>query len=254
MVLLVEGLFDERATGNRSDASRVVRDRLSDILKSDGDYMTRNEHDPWWISLNVTRTRLTLLGFNLSVIAFLTGTMLTIHEERAFTQQLAVMTALYLSFALSFISAACLLASQELDREGLSRPWLFSVGDVIMYVALSQSLAAMMRTSLRAVDRATEAVQLAHGTPWVGETVVVATSGLALIAWASLFYVGPLLSIRRSPVRSGSRWRLGLIYGGLVLLTMVLAVDAHVVQDVALDEPEPLWRIFLWQFVQPLVW
>jgi hypothetical protein len=214
----------------------------------------RDEQEPWWISLNVTRTRLTLLGFNLSVIAFLTGTMLTIHEQRAFTQQLSVMTALYLSCSLSFLSAVCLLASQELDREGLSRPWLFSVGDVIMYIALSQSLAAMMRTSLRAVDRATEAVQLERGAAWVGETVVVATSALALVAWASLVYVGPLMSIMRSPVRHGSRWRLALIYGALVLLTMVLAADAHVVQDVVLEEPEPLWRIFLWQLVQPLVW
>lgn len=216
--------------------------------------MTEPAPNPWWISLNVTRTRVTLLGFNLSVIAFLTGTMLTIHEEQAFTHQLSVMTALYLSFALSFLSAVCLLASQELDREGHSRPWLFSVGDVLMYVALAQSLAAMMRTSLGAMDRATEEVQLDHGLPWVGETVVVATSVLALAAWAALMYVGPLLSIRRSPVPPSSRWRLTAIYVGMLLLTIVLAVDAHVVQDVVLEEPEPLWQIFLWQLVQPLVW
>lgn len=216
--------------------------------------MTVDPREPWWISLNVTRTRVTLLGFNLSIIAFLTGTMLTIHEWQAFTAQLSVMTALYLSFALSFLSATCLLASQELDRNGHSRPWLFSVGDVLMYVALSQSLAAMMRTSLRAMDRATEAVQIEHGRPLIGETVVVTTSVLALAAWGALIYVGPVLSIRRSPVPSGSRWRLAAIYALLLLITMVLATDAHVVQDVVLSEPEPLWRILLWQLVQPLVW
>ena len=119
---------------------------------------------------------------------------------------------------------------------------------------LSQSLAAMMRTSLRAVDLATEVVQNDHGRPWIGETVVVTTSVLALAAWAALIYVGPALSIRRSPVPRSSRWRLVALYVLLLLVTIVLAVDAHVVQDAVLEEPEPLWQIVLWQLVQPLVW
>ena len=52
---------------------------------------------PWWISLNVTRTRVTLLGFNLTVIAFLTALVLEARGEQAFTHHLPTMAALFLS-------------------------------------------------------------------------------------------------------------------------------------------------------------
>ena len=97
--------------------------------------------DDWWISLNVTRTRMSLLGFNLSVIAFLIGLFLTVYEQQAFTHYLPAMSSLFLSLALSFLSAGFLLASQELDEEGRSRPWFFSIGDILMYLQIMESLA-----------------------------------------------------------------------------------------------------------------
>jgi len=39
--------------------------------------------------------------------------------------------------------------------------------------------------------------------------------------------------------------------GGLLLLTFVVGTDTRLVQDGGLKEPEPTWRIFLWQFLQP---
>jgi hypothetical protein len=138
----------------------------------------------WWISLNVTRTRVSLLGFNLTVVAFLVGMLLTVHQEQTFTHHLPAMSSLFLSFCLSMIAAGSLLASQELDLQGLSRPWLFSIGDVCMYLALSQSIAGLTRKYLGAVEQAIQAVHATHPAEvGVGDFVGVALMLLALLAW-----------------------------------------------------------------------
>ncbi len=210
--------------------------------------------EPWYISWNVTRTRVTLLGFNLPVVAFLSGTMLTVYQQQAFTHYFPVMSSLFLAFTFSFLSASCLMASQELDREGLSRPWLFFLGDVLMYLALSQSLAAMVRRYLSALDQAVVFVQDPADASGAGAFVLEVLSGVGVIAWCLTIYAGPIVSILRSPLRPRSRGLLFGIYVGFLLVIFSVATDAHRVQDIVLDEPEPTWRIFLWQFLQPLTW
>ena len=216
--------------------------------------MSTPAKEPWWISLNVTRTRVTLLGFNLTVIAFLTALVLEARGEQAFTHHLPTMASLFLSFALSFLSAICLLSSQELDREGFSRPLLFSIGDVLMYVALSQSLAAMMRATLRAIDQTIEHVDTNFAGSGSGTIVLVILAMVGVAAWMLTIYVGPVVSIRRSPTEGRSTKAVIAVYALALFLTFAIATDAHMVQDAVLNDPEPTWWIFLNQFMQPLTW
>ena len=216
--------------------------------------MTDRSTERWWISLNVTRTRVTLLGFNLSVVAFLSAMILEARGEAAFTHHLPGMASLFLSFALSFLSAICLLSSQEIDREGHSRPLLFSIGDVLMYVALSQSLAAMMRSSLSAIDKTVEHVDITYASDNAGSVVLMILAAVGVAAWMLTIYVGPAVSIRRSPTEGKSKLTVIAVYALTVLLTFAVATDAHMVQDAVLNDPEPVWKIFLWQFMQPLTW
>jgi hypothetical protein len=210
--------------------------------------------EPWWISPNVTRTRVTLLGFNLTVIAFLSALMLEARGDEAFTHHLPGMASLFLSFSLSFLSAICLLASQELDHKGNSRPLLFSLGDILMYVALSQSLAAMMRSSLRAIDKTVEHVAMNFGGNNSGSVVLALLATVGVAAWMLTIYVGPVISIRRSPTSGRTQLVVISAYALVLLLTFAIATDAHMVQDVVLNDPEPTWKIFLCQFMQPLTW
>jgi hypothetical protein len=208
----------------------------------------------WWISLNVARTRVSLLGFNLSVIAFLIGLLLTAFEGQAFTHHLPAMSSLFVGFCLSIIAAAFLLASQELDLEGLSRPWLFSIGDVCMYLALSQSIAGLTRKYLGGIQKGIEAIHATHPGATLGDFLGVALMLLSLLAWALTMYVGPCISISRSPLRKRERGVLWGIYASLVLMIFLIATQAHQLQDVVLDEPESVLSIFAWQFLQPLTW
>ena len=209
---------------------------------------------PWWISLNVTRTRVTLLGFNLTVIAFLTALVLEARGEQAFTHHLPTMASLFLSFALSFLSAIGLLASQELDKDGMSRPLLFSIGDVLMYVVLSQSLAAMMRSTLRAVDATIDHVESYYASQSAGSVVLFVLALVGTAAWMLTIYVGPAVALRRSPTEGRSQWIVVGVYALALFATFAVATDAHLVQDAVLNDPEPVWQIFLRQFIQPLTW
>ncbi len=211
--------------------------------------------EAWWISLNITRTRITLLGFNLSVIAFLISVMLAAHQDQAFTHHVPAMGSLFVAFVLSIVSATCLLMSQELDEHGASRPWLFSIGDILMYLALSQSVAGLCRKYLGAVAAAVEYTQegyaAAQGT---GDVLIFILAGLGLLAWALTFYLGPCLSILKSPLKRQERLLLTGFYFVMVAVIILVAIEGHLLQDAVLDDPEPLWRVVLTQFAQPLTW
>ena len=206
----------------------------------------------WWISLNVTRTRVSLLGFNLTLIAFLVSMLLSIHEELAFSHHLPAMSSLFLGFCLSMFSTGSLLCSQELDEEGLSRPLLFSLGDLLMYLALSQTAAGLSRKYLSAVAETLDQVALGAGTGDLARFLEVVLSGLALVAWGLLFYVGPLMAIVRSPVGARLRGLLLAVYLLAVAVIVTVATQVHLVQDLVLGESEPTLRLVLRQFIQPL--
>jgi len=207
----------------------------------------------WWISLNVTRTRITLLGFNLSVVAFMVGILLADTQEKAFGVHLPAMSALYVSFLTTMISVGCLLASQELDRVGLSKPWSFAIGDVLMYLAMSQSVSGFTRKYLSGIHEAIDAIHREH-LPLVefGGFLTTALASVGVLGWALLTYVGPLVSIAKSPVPKGGRKVLFALYVVLLLCVFYIATQAHILQDAVLGDYQEPWSIFLYQFVQPL--
>jgi hypothetical protein len=146
----------------------------------------------WWIGLNVTRTRVTLLGFNLSFVAFLVSLFLAVYEEQAFTDHLPAMSALFMAFTFSLLAAGALLTSQELDEAGRSRPWLFSLGDIMMYLALSQSMAGFSRKYLGATIEGVDRIHATYpGFESTGSFLRAMMIVLALLAWCLLSYAGP---------------------------------------------------------------
>lgn len=110
------------------------------------------------IALNVTRTRVTVLGFNLTIIAL----MLSLLKTRGATADLSVTAhlsssvALFVGFCLTLLGLWLLLDSQKLDAEGLSRPWPFTLGAITTYLALSQTVTAFMHEYLVGIKSVVE--------------------------------------------------------------------------------------------------
>ncbi len=96
------------------------------------------------VALNVTRTRVTVLVFNLSIISF----MLSMLKTSTGLEHLSTSVALFLGFCLTLLGLWLLLYSQSWDKLGLSRPWPFVLGSMTTYLALSQTVTAFMHEYL----------------------------------------------------------------------------------------------------------
>ncbi len=102
------------------------------------------------IALNVTRTRVTVLVFNLTIISVLLS-MIVGRGGTAEQQIMAHLTsyaALFVGFCLTLMGLFWLLFSQNLDAQGQSRPWPFTLGSITTYLALSQTVTAFMHEYL----------------------------------------------------------------------------------------------------------
>lgn len=121
--------------------------------------MTLEQDTSTEIALNVTRTRVTVLAFNLTIIVL----MLSITAARGTTPDHDVMAhltntiALFFAFCLTLLGLWWLLSSQNWNAEGLSRSWQFTLGSITTYLALSQTVTAFMHEYLISVKSAVEA-------------------------------------------------------------------------------------------------
>ncbi len=216
------------------------------------------------IALNVTRTRVTVLGFNLTIIAL----MLSLLKTRDATADLAATThlsssvALFFSFCLTLLGLLWLLTSQNLDAKGLCRPFPFTLGSIATYLALSQTITAFMHEYLLAVESVTAASHpgAAESTrsliqlDALGDTALLILMVIAGGIWILITYVGPLLAGLRSPVGGDRRWVFAGYYFALqVPINWVYARTWHL-QYVTADQSTDMLNLFALQFFQPLLW
>jgi hypothetical protein len=98
------------------------------------------------IALNVTRTRVTVLVFNLTVISVMLSILAArgTTGDQAVTAHLTSFVALFVGFCLTILGIFWLLTSQDWDAQGLSRPRPFTLGAMTTYLALSQTVTAFM--------------------------------------------------------------------------------------------------------------
>jgi hypothetical protein len=102
------------------------------------------------IALNVTRTRVTVLVFNLTIISLMLSMIFANGGtgEHQGTAHLTSSVALFVGFCLTLVGIFLLLFSQNLDAQGLSRPWSFTLGAMTTYLSLSQTVTAFMHEYL----------------------------------------------------------------------------------------------------------
>ena len=216
------------------------------------------------IALNVTRTRVTVLVFNLTIIAFMFSILKSgvAGAEYVTAAHMTTSVALFAGFCLTLQGLLLLLASQNLDAEGLSRPFLFTLGSITTYLALSQTITAFMHEYLLAVGStvaasppgAAENIRSLVRNVALGDAALLILYVMAGAVWILITYVGPLSVGLRSPVRRDLRWVFaGYYFAFQVPIYWVYARDWHL-QFVTADQPTNLPSLFALQFVQPLLW
>lgn len=206
------------------------------------------------IAVNTMRARLTLLGFNLAVITFqlsglshrsggveLPGLASTIHPSPGI--------ALLVGVALSFAAMVAFVTSGELDERGDCTHWSLLLGDVLMYLGMAQTIEGLFAPMLRDL-----AIAQLHGAAAAAEfgRMHFALAVFGGIAWTAATYVGPIVSLFRSPFDRMATWSIAAVYLVLLVVLAVIWSLAEAAQAaLGITDQPPSWLEGL--FV-PLSW
>ena len=137
-----------------------------------------------------------------------------------------------------------------MDRVGLCDHWSLLVGDLLMYLALAQTVVGFFGAFDAAFDR------VALPDPDQAQMFAFTSGAMDAFggaAWALAIYLGPLISLLRSPFGGRVTMALGLAYLGLLL--SVSRVWTKALQlDMQRADPESPLVSWLGGLVAPLVW
>lgn len=218
------------------------------------------------IHLNVNRSRISILGFTLSLVVFAIGILMSIKGEHvpAYAQwyKPVVATALLVGLSLCLLSLWLCLISQKLASEAVSGLRRFLFAELLMYLSLSQVLSAMSQIFYLGMNlRLTQLEQTLVEKPERLQLMVSAESDLTTalfvmgtITWILMTYIAPLLAIQRAALRKGEWMGIVALYALVVLFTFYVNTLAYRVKFLGLAQDSTLDRLFLRQFIQPLLW
>jgi hypothetical protein len=176
--------------------------------------------------------------------------------------QLPTSVAVFVGFCLTLLGLFWLLASQNWDVQGLSRPWPFTLGSITTYLALSQTVTAFMHQYLGAIRPAMGASQpVVSGSleslgelDGLGDVALLALLAMGGAIWVLVTYLAPVRVYLKTPVRGGRRWLLVSYYLALMLPIYWVYARAWYIEYGTVDERLSLAMLFALQFVQPLLW
>lgn len=216
--------------------------------------MTVSTEDAF-VAINTVRARLTILGFNLAIIAFEIANTRGLGggsriEGFETTVHLSTGVALLIGVALSIASMVVFIASSTLNREGTCDRRVLLSGDILMYLALSQTVSGFFSS----YERVLAVMSMQPGVEQTG--LATLQTGMAVAgssAWLLTTYVGPIVSLAHS--------QYGRVYN-LIHVTAYLGVMvsiSHLWWAAQLIEGRTLAgesSLFAWfcAFIAPLTW
>ena len=217
------------------------------------------------IALNVTRARITVLVFNLTIIALMLSIMAarSVRADYDAISHLTSSVALFVGFCLTILGLLWLLFSQNCDAQGMTRPWPFTLGSMTMYLALSQTVTAFMHEYLVGVKSALEASRSAGFEKLQTLVRLDALDDTTLLilffmggggVWVMITYAAPLAAGFMGPIRGGSRWVFAGYYFALQVPIYWIYARAWHLEYVTEDQPINMLSLFALQFLQPLLW
>jgi len=211
---------------------------------------------PVRVAVNVMRARLTVIGFNIAIVAFqivnlygLSGGIRVPGVGHAV--HVGAEMALFMALALSIIALVAFIMSGAFDEVGFCTHWTLVAGDLLMYLALAPTAAgffAPLTTSIeifsaKLPDKASE-IAILH----------IASLVAGGVAWFFATYVGPVVSLVRSPFHRRTNIALGIAY--LVVLVALSWVSSHAarVEAIGSGDGPGLMISVLRELVQPFRW
>jgi hypothetical protein len=216
------------------------------------------------VALNVTRTRVTVLAFNLTIISVMLSIKAASGEldHHDVLAHLSSTSALFVGFCLTLLGLWWLLVSQNLDAEGLSQPWTFTLGSITTYLALSQTVTAFMHEYLVALQTevATALPGAVESVPALGRYEHLSHSALLILVgiggatWILMTYVAPLVTILRGPVSGHRRWLVAVYFVGLQAPIHWVYANAWSLGTGPTAHSQSLPMLFALQYMQPVLW
>jgi len=211
---------------------------------------------PVRVAVNVMRARQTILGFNIAIVSFQISRLY--HTSGGLTVpgmehsvHVGADMALFMALALSLIALLMYIMSGALDEVGVCTHWSIVAGDLMMYLGLAHTVAGFFAPLAASIE--TVAAKLPDRASDV--SVLYAASVIAGgAAWLLATYVGPIVSLVRSPFHRRTNLALGITY--LVLLLVLSWVSSHAVHLEAGgvgDDHGLIFRV-LREMVQPFRW
>jgi len=207
------------------------------------------------VPVNTMRARLTILGFNLAITTFqitntrglpggshLEGFETTVH--------VSAVTVLLIGVALSIASMVAFIAASKLDQEGTCDYRALLAGDLLMYLALAQTVAGFFGPYLRvleAVSVMTESGHQALSVVRIGMMVAGST------AWILATYAGPIVALVRAPQRRVTKLFHVVAYLGiLVCISRLWWAAQRIEEHTAVGDGSP----YAWvtAFAAPVFW
>lgn len=213
-------------------------------------------HKPVRVAVNVMRARLTVIGFNIAIVSFqlarlysLSGGIKVAGMDHAvhLTPDLALLMAL----ALSLCALVAFIISCSLDEVGLCTHWTLVAGDLLMYLGLAHTVAGFFSPVGESIDI------LATNFPHSALEVSIIHTALSVVggaAWFLAIYVGPAVSLARSPFDRRTNIGLGIAYLLLILVLAWVNLQAVRIEEMGLAHPPGQVVGMLRELVQPLRW
>ncbi len=214
------------------------------------------DRQPVRVAVNVMRARLTVIGFNIAVVSFQIAQLYQASDGLevpgvGHAVHVGADMALFMSLALSVIALMVFIMSNSNDEVGYCTHWSMVAGDLLMYLALAHTLAGFFGPLAETVDIVTGKLPDKESEFYI---LKAATIGMGGFAWFMAVYIGPVVSLLRSPFARRTNIVLGTTYL-IVLLVLCWVSDQTVRVEAAatVDEPSLFFGI-LRELVQPLRW
>ena len=214
------------------------------------------DRKPARIAVNVMRARLTVVGFNLTIIALQLGRLSqipggvelpTLGQSIHIESNVALLTAM----GLSVLAMIAFIVSCDFDLSGTCDHWTLVAGDLLMYAGLAHSVAGFFGPVVLAMGQIVLDSEQQTAALTIARTAVAIVGGAA---WLSAMYVGPAVSLLRSPFGRPATLALAAAY--LVLVVLFAYVSTQAVElEIARDpkSPKPSTSV-LKELFQPLRW
>jgi hypothetical protein len=210
------------------------------------------------VAVNVMRARLTVIGFNIAIVAF---QIVNLYKSSGglrvpgvdHTVHVGADMALFMALGLSLIALVAFIMSSAFDEVGYCTHWSLVAGDLLMYLGLAYTATGFFAPLSKSIE-----ILAAKLPAQAAEFALLHTAALAVggAAWFLAVYAGPVVSLRRSPFPRRINVALGVAYlAALLTLSWVSAQSARM--DTLQTSGQPEARLILSvlrELIQPFRW